>query len=195
MSLLIQHDEMVAKEVILLFANADILPITFQYPPRIKSDSRMGEWTAMASQGGKSNSAALEEPMFTYQGGQPRKLQMEWDYLVDEENWPITRIQGQLASLRRYAANIGGIANPGGAEGVPVFDQLLIKFKCYAIGGNELMSYRSDGVTITHDDTLITFNGRTFPQKSTVSMNLMSWPRVMDVVIAQGQVKTFNDWY
>lgn len=195
MSMLIPHDELVARDVVLLFANANILPVSFQYPPRVKSDARIGEWTSTASQGGNSNSPVQEEPVFTYEGGGPRKIQLEWDYVIDEENWPITRIQDNLLRLRSYAANIDAKNQPAGGGGNKFYNQLVIKFRCYAIGGKDLMSYRADGVTITHDDTLITVNGRTFPQKSTVSMNLASWPKVLNVSVASGQLKTFQDWY
>lgn len=201
MSLLIPHDELAARDVIMFFASADgAAPVNrlvdFQYPPRVKADSRLGEWTATASKGGKSNSPALEEPVFTYQGGNPRKLQLEWDYVVDEENWTIAKIRDNLLRLRSYAANIGAVNNlPIGAAGNQFQDQLVIKFKCYAIGGESLMSYRSEGVSITYDDTLITIGDITFPQKSTVSMSLMSWPEVNEIVMAAGQVVTFTDWY
>jgi len=178
--------------------------IEFQFPPRVKSDSRTGEWTAVAVDGGKTNNAQMEEPLFTYQGGNPRKIQMEWDYLVTDGEinafnqgglaWTVDRITRNLTTLRRYAANVDQNVKQNA-----VFDQLLIKLILYDIGGRESMSYRSDGVTISYDDGLFIGNDRTFPLKTTVAMTLYSWPIVgaqgKGSFVANGQVRTFADWY
>ena len=61
------------------------------------------------------------------------------------------------------------------------------------------MSYMSDGVTISYDDGLFIGNDRTFPLKTTVAMTLYSWPIVgaqgKGSFVANGQVRTFADWY
>ena len=204
-----KYDRRIASaSVSLVYANKMVAfgpnRIEFQFPPRVKSDSRTGEWTAMAASGGKSNSLGLEEPVYTYQGGNPRKIQMEWDYLVTDGEinafnqgglaWTVDRITRNLRTLRRYAANPNALLN----NGVDPWDQLVIKLILYDIGGQESMSYRSDGVTITYDDGLFTGSDRTFPLKTTVAMTLYSWPIVGPgdgVVLANGQVRTFVDWY
>lgn len=203
-----KYDRRIASAgVSLVYANNMVAfgpnQIEFQFPPRVKSDSRTGEWTALAPSGGKSNNAGLEEPAFTYQGGNPRKIQMEWDYLVTDDRinefnqgglaWTVDRITRNLTKLRRYAANVNAINN----NGANVFDQLVIKLVLYDIGGRESMSYRSEGAVISYDEGLFVGSDKTFPLKSTVAMTLHSWPMpsVGDTALAAGQVRTFNDWY
>jgi hypothetical protein len=168
--------------------------IDFQLPPRVKSDERTGEWTAMSPDGGKANAPGLEEPIYTYQGGGPRKLTLEWDYVIDGDRWTITHIKRQASLLRRYAAV--AIAQ-GGADLISSYRRLVILVQLYAVGGEQAMTYRSDGVRFIYSPTLIrdAGSGLVHPLKTTVSMTLFSWPKTKDVDLPQSLLPTFDDWY
>lgn len=172
--------------------------IQFQFPPKIKEDSRGGSWNERATTGPTSS-----DPIATYEHADPRKISMDWTYIVDGDAWPAAKIQTQLYLLRKYFVNGDSLNAEGGKvneEGL--FAELVVKLRIGGMGGKDKMSFRFTNVSIKHGDTLVGEGEDVFHLRTDVSAQLRSWPIILNVDFkgtkvqaVDGMIKTPNDWY
>ncbi len=170
--------------------------IEFQFPPKLRSDSRGGNWNEVDS------SPIGGEPIATYRYAKPRQMSLDWTYIVTGGTngtgvWPATRIQQQLLVLRRYFVN----APPGGQIN-GVFASLAVLVQIYGMGGVDPMSFRLETVSIKHGDTLVGCGENAFHLRTDISCELRSWAiwgatnvGGIAVPISPGQRFMQPDWY
>src|SRR4051812_2991900 len=119
-SLLVPHDRsLVATGIQVKLVTG---PIEFQYPPNIKDDSREGNWNEVKT------GPNAGDPIATYEYAGPRKITMEWFYIVNGvSGWPVSKIQKQLTAIRGY------FTNPGLSGGA--YSDLVIMVQIWGMGG------------------------------------------------------------
>jgi len=120
--------------------------IEFQFPPKITSDSRKGDWVEEEKPG--------SEPTFEYKKSGAREISMNWTYVVDsfqQGGWTIGRITSNIRTLRGYFAQS---RNPGSNH-----ENLVIKFKMWSIGGTgggqPDMTCLIKSVDVKYGDTIV----------------------------------------
>jgi len=122
--------------------------VEFQFPPKIVSDGRKGNW--------KEFPTRQQEPYAVYTVASPRILTIHATWIVEAgSGWPASKIAKQLVNLRGYFMVGWGQ------------DQDLIgKFRCWQIGGPEQQSCRLVDVNIKYSETLVSPGAVTPPPSS-----------------------------
>lgn len=159
-------------------------PVMFQFPPRVVNDSRDGDW--------KEEPVGPNAPdhIAVYKSGTPRRLTIEWTYIVDGSKFPATRIHDEVRKLRGYFSNTL-------VEGGGTFDSLIVMFWAWNIGGKAPMSFRLKSSNIKHGQTLVGSGKDAFPLRTDVAVELKTWAKVGEAQIAPGQldISKNTDWY
>jgi hypothetical protein len=118
--------------------------IKFQFPPKITSDNKGGEWFEKSFTG--------PEPFAIFMGGKARTISMEWTYIVTNEKsggetWSIGVISDYVKTLRGYFY-----------KWIQAKDS-VVKFYAYDVAGSASRgthwSFRIDDVNISHSSTII----------------------------------------
>ncbi len=118
--------------------------VDFQFPPKITSDNKSGEWDE-----GVSNQF-ISEPLATYKGARSRTINMKWCYIVDGEKWTTKRISTIVKALRGYYARIDKKYYS------PIDTQPLeVLLRIYRHIDYNWLSFRLDSVDITHSENII----------------------------------------
>src|SRR4051812_43998717 len=90
------HDlELIDSAIIQVNSGAGV-GINFQFPPKISSDSRKGQWKEEPP---NPNGA---EPIAVYQGASSRQISLDWFYIVDGGEWTGASISRECRVLRGY---------------------------------------------------------------------------------------------
>lgn len=117
--------------------------IQFQFPPKITSDSRKGDWVEVEKPG--------VEPTFEFKWSGAREITMAWTYVVDGGTWTIGRITSNIRTLRGYFAES---RNPQSNH-----KDLVVFFKLWAVGGPDQISALIKNVDVKYGDTIVTEYG------------------------------------
>lgn len=121
----------------------DPYQIQFQFPPRIRSDSKSGEWQ-------ETKTLMLSEPIAIFKNGNPRTFSLKWEYLVDGDIWTTERIANICRNLRGYFARTDMKYIKRADIGL-----YTVYFKLWLHGDAEKMTCRIENVNITHSETII----------------------------------------
>ncbi len=154
-------DERLAGTVILEAAAQD-LKVEFQFPPKITSDSRKGEWSEKNQPG--------TEPVATYTASGPRETSLTYTYIVDGGKWTTDKIAQQVSSIRSYFSRY----LPKGAKA------LVFRFRMWKFGGSRTMSYRLKSVDVKHSETIVAPNGdvsRAYALRTDITLELRMWTK------------------
>lgn len=154
--------------------------VEFQFPPRIPSDGRSGDWEDKPS-------AVGWEPAAFYRGAGARTITLEFDYIYDGRTWTADKITKQLRLCRGYYT-------------APAFDkgggsQLVGKIKISKHGGNTPMSCRLTATDVKHAGPLI--RGELY-LKSTVTLTIKIWGNANEnkqIQPIQNILQISPDWY
>jgi hypothetical protein len=203
---MIEHDTLLATDgVDLQLAYVDVnrqrtlWRIEFQFPPKIKEDTRDGDWQEDAGN-------LSMEALATYKRANPRKTTLEWTYIVGAGStpnlnsvggtrWTAGRIWNQLTTLRAYfsAPNLFLRVPPDWRTGSVVY------LRIWGHGGVKLMSYRLASVNIKHGDAMVGRGTGAFHLRTDVSVQLRPWPALSfgdrDYQVVPGQTARFSDWF
>lgn len=146
--------------------------ILFQFPPKITSDGRVGEWEEGNLRGDQPNFA------FTLSG--PRLIRLEWVYIVGEQAaggtsggaWTTLDVKKQVSGLRSYFSTV---VHEGKAE------QLAITYKHWLHGDPEFaITALMKTIDITHGKTIVVPNGvaaDAYPLRTNCAVDLRLWTR------------------
>ena len=117
----------------------------FQFPPKITSDNRKGNWEEGELRG--------VEPVAVFATSGARDISLKWTYIVDGGVWTAQRISNNIKKLRGYFAQLKGVA---GAPTRTDREALVIQFKMWRHGDpSEPMSARIKSVDVKHGETLV----------------------------------------
>ncbi len=161
--------------------------VAFQFPPKIPNDSRAGDWKEDAAGPNSGDKIAV------YKAASPRRITVEWKYIVGYANWSIDKIKDQLKLLRGYFRN-PFIENAGETALSP----LVVELRLWEVGGRSTMSFRLDQVNIKHGPTLV---GKkpdlVFPLLTDVSADFKSWPKIGNppAQTVPGQLPFGLEWF
>ena len=144
--------------------------VFFQFPPIIKADSKAVEY--------EETNAANIEPIATFKGSKPRQIDLKWTYIVTNASangvvWSADNVASQVKKIRSfYYQTIN--------EWVAGDTKLSIKFQAYSVVGlpglgSGGMSFRSDGVNISHSDVVVGDAGGYYPLRTDIDMKLKLW--------------------
>ncbi len=169
-------------------AGANGPSIPFQFPPMVTNDAKSGIW--------KEFPTWNYEPGYIYAGSTPRKIGIKAEYIVTG-NDPFT-VEGigkitHLAKSHLYR----------GYKAVGVNDIPIIQLKIYesAPSSGNLSTWRLLDVSISHGDTLITQDGKTFPLKTTITWSLEMATKLSDrdgknkIDVSSLVDKPLKEWY
>lgn len=70
--------------------------VPFQFPPKVTSDSKSGDWDEQAS------NSYFSEPIPTFKGSKPRTINIKWSYVIDGSQWTTKRVSTIVRALRGY---------------------------------------------------------------------------------------------
>jgi len=118
--------------------------IAFQFPPKITSDGRKGDWEEKELRG--------TEPVAVFKTSGPREISLTWTYIVDGGQWTTTRIKEQIRRLRAYFALVRDRRQARNLVG---------RFKMWKVGGNAPITVRVKSIDVKYGDTIIAPGGRT----------------------------------
>jgi len=136
--------------------------IQFQFPPKVTSDNRRGQWKTDSDLAGDDKSVVVSI-------GSNREMSITWRYIVDGFRWNIDRITKNIRTIRSYYAIIKDKANNR--------DNLVVDFKLWAIGGKDPISGRLKSVDIKHGDTIV----RDMNDNS--ESDIAAYPLITDVTV------------
>lgn len=152
--------------------NLDPDPIVFQFPPKILSDGRKGDW--------KEENIPGAEPVAVYQKSGPREITLTITYIVDGGEWTTDRISDTVKRIRGYFARTRDL----GANQRALI--VLAKFWNYG-DPDHPMTFRIKGVDVKHSETLVTHctntNAKTtnyeraFPLRTDITIDLRLWTK------------------
>jgi hypothetical protein len=148
--------------------------ILFQFPPRVTSDNRSGEWNEGRLPG--------NEPVAVHKRDSPRQIRLEWEYIVGERGgadnrlWDVELVKSQVLSLRNYFSKEGDHDGSG--------NRLVGRFKLWKVGGNRPFCCRIESVDVSHGKTYIVPKVRGVPQpeyayplRTDIGIDLRLWTR------------------
>jgi hypothetical protein len=146
--------------------------IEFQFPPKVLTDGRKGNWFEGDQTGGA-------EPVASFINSGPRELSLSWVYIVDSfddhTGWNIERITRQIRTLRGYF--VGARDRKGSRDG------LIVTFHAWCIGGDNPITARIKGLDVKYGETMVFPPGglsdRAFPLRTDITCDFRIWTKGM----------------
>jgi hypothetical protein len=136
--------------------------ISFQFPPKITSDGRKGEWNEENQPG--------TEPVAVYKVSGPREMSLIFTYIVDGGEWTTYKVSAQVSNLRSYFSRYR----------IAGFRGLVVRFKMWYFGGEKSMSCRIKSIDVKHSETIVAPNGdasKAYPLRTDVTVELRMWTK------------------
>lgn len=134
--------------------------IEFQFPPKITSDSRKGDWSETDKPG--------SEPTFEYKKSGAREISMNWTYVIDGGKWTVGKVTANIRQLRGYFAQS---RNPKSDH-----EDLVIKFEMWSVGGTgggqRDMTCLIKNVDVKYGETIISPPGSTLTRAGVANREL-----------------------
>lgn len=140
-----------------------ISTIEFQFPPKITSDNRKGDWEEGEQPG--------TEPIAAYKKSGAREITFTTTYVVDGGIWTTTKIATIVKSLRGYFARARLLSD---------HRNLIVMFKMWGFGGQNPMSCRFKDIDVKYSDAVVAPCGRpneAFALKTDITISLRLWTR------------------
>lgn len=132
----------------------------FQFPPKILSDNRRGNWQESEARG--------VEPFSAFKTSGPREFSINATYMVDNGYWTIDKIHKQITLARGYFARVN-LRNST--------ENLVVVLKMWAIGGKDTITARIKAVNVKHSETLIGPSDRAYPLRTDITLDMALWTR------------------
>lgn len=161
-------DKALCAAVTLRFGNGGP-KIEFQFPPKIPSDSRRGDW--------KESNIPGTEPVAVFEKSGPREITLTWTYIVDGGIWTTTKISKMVKDVRGYFARVRD-PNALGYRNLPVF------FQMWNHGGEQEMSCYIKNIDVKHSETIVTHcnasNPNTklaYPLRTDITLDIRLWTK------------------
>jgi hypothetical protein len=140
--------------------------IPIQFPPRVKTKSKAGNWHIKADTGSW-------EPIAVWKGAMGTKITIELKYVVTGGGpaggpWDVDRVSKIIHNIMGYFYR--PVAIKGKKVKVPVLKATLYEISPEA---SEICTWRIEDASVAYSDELILDNGKTYPQVSTVTLQCM----------------------
>lgn len=132
------------------------IPIEFQFPPRIKADSKASIW--------KSFDVASFEPVKWYWGSEARKLGLSWEYISTSNIFTPKKIKKIIGEIKRYFYEAHAVRNAGKYPVVEIA-------KLYNLIEGPAQ-FRLHELNMEYSDELFRGEGGVWPIHTTVTMQL-----------------------
>jgi len=182
------HDRALAEECILRLP--DGVDVKFQFPPKLLSDNRSGNWNEGELPG--------TEPVAVFKNSGPREMTLSWTYIVDGAQWTTEVIANEIKRVRGYFANV--------LDAKDAQRSLICYFKYGLYGDQSVFSSRIKRIDVKHGDSTIIPSTRgiinttqAFPLRSDVTIDLRLWTAGMadqkKQDIDQLNPKQYYEWY
>ncbi len=146
--------------------------IAFQFPPKITSDGRKGDW--------KEDNLPGSEPVAVYEKSGPREIALTWTYIVDGGDWTTLKIAEQVRNMRGYFARSKDQSQAS-------FRNLIVYFEMWQHApkaDGKQMSCRIKSVDVKHSDTIVTHCqsgnkriGDAYPLRTDITVELRLWTK------------------
>jgi hypothetical protein len=138
----------------------------FQFPPKILTDNRKGEWS--------ENNIPGREPVAAFKRSGAREFGLVITYIVDS----ISNKDGYFSPDR--ISQITHFLRGYYAEGRNTADQrnYVVKFKYIGYGGKDPISCYIRGIDVKHSDTIILNPDteiRSFPLRTDITLDMRIW--------------------
>lgn len=149
------------------------LSFPFQFPPRVKSDSKSASWW-------ENNNLRSWEPIVIWTGATAREITIEFVYIVDGRNpdegeWTPERIARITNASRAYFYRTFGTSSDGSTDFGPV---VVIKNLYNNVRPGVKSTWRMTGASVTPgDEFIVGESGLVVPLKNTISLSLKAWTR------------------
>lgn len=122
--------------------------VPFQFPPKVTSDSKSGDWDEQAS------NSYFSEPIPTFKGSKPRTINIKWSYVVDGGIWTTKNISTIVRALRGYFTRMDVKYLGNGFNYEPMKIELLM-YRNVMEGPEGKFLGRIDSFDISHSENLI----------------------------------------
>lgn len=156
---LTNHDLSLARKFQFRFAAGDSLE--FQFPPKVTSDGRSGNWAEQEMRG--------KEPIATFLTSGPREITITTTYIVDgSSGWDADRIHKQLQKARGFFARV---------RAANATRNLVCTIKMWQIGGTDPMSCRLTNIGVKYGDTIVGQMDSAFPLRTDLTLDVRLWTK------------------
>lgn len=137
--------------------------IEFQFPPKITTDSRKGEW--------KDQELPGTEPVAVYFKSGPREMLFTCTYIVDGGIWTTTKVSKMVRTLRGYFARARALGDTR---------NLIINFKMWLYTGQQAMTCRIKSIDVKHSETVVAPCSNVdlaYPLRTDIALELRLWTK------------------
>ena len=151
------------------FGKPSVVPL--QFPPRVKTKSKSGIW--------KEKYKKLYEPLVVWMGADATMISLELTYVVmGGKTWNVPTIAKCVHTVMGYFYR--GFQNDQGAP--------LVRIRLYEIApmSEKMSTWRMKNANVTYSDELVIDGGKTYPQITTITMELAMFTQM------KGQQRTFQ---
>ena len=149
--------------------------IEFQFPPVIKSDSKMGSYI--------EKDIRNIEPLAIFAGAKAREVELKWTYIITGGTWTINKVANLVKGVRGYFyATL--------AEGMSRASNLIVRFRSGSVVGvpGQTWTFRAEGINVAYSDVMVSDGsavgsngvfslGVAFPLRTDLTMKLKLWSR------------------
>ena len=172
--MLTELDQQLTKAAWFSISGDDSNRLYFQFPPKIASESKGGDWVSANVRG--------DEPVMVFKTSGPRKMTLEWAYIVGERGhdgsvWGPAEIKKNLTVLKTYYAHADDRV-------VNNINNLVIQYKHWGFGGKNKFTCRLNDISISYSKTIVLPNpssknydgiNEAYPLLTRVSIDLYLW--------------------
>lgn len=172
--------------------------IEFQFPPKVTSDNRKGEWVEAEVQG--------EEKVAGFKRTGGREMTISWTYVVDsneegKDRWTIDRISANVRAIRGYFMQIKKIKED--------IDIMSVRCRFWCLGGKEYMTGRIRSVDVKYGETMVLKPGglsglaagdSAYPLRTDVTVDFALWTQGLSDNVVLENVRSLAErivpsWY
>jgi hypothetical protein len=142
--------------------------IPIQFPPRIKTKTKTGNYQLMDNKG-------FYEPVAVWRGATGTQITVEFKYVVTGGPWDITKISNAVHDIMGYFYR--NVAVQIQETFLPLIK--VIMYKIVPKAGNETSRWRVENATVNYSDELIFDDGDIYPQVTTVTLTMVMVTRIV----------------
>lgn len=176
--MIIKIDSDLAKAVFLKFENGP--KIEFQFPPKVSSDNRKGNW--------QDDEGVGNEPTVTYRSTSARAITLNITY-INDGIWNCKKIGDQVRNMRGYFQRIKRSEEQR---------NLVVEIQLWCIGGKKPMTARLKSCDVKYSETMIVENSgfnTAWPLRTDIILDLALWTKDGNQDLEPLLPEITPDWY
>jgi hypothetical protein len=140
--------------------------VSFQFPPKILSDSRSGSW----DEGGAKGILGME-PFKVFTSANERTFALSWSYIIDNApgaTWDSIRVKNEINRIRGYFSNLLSDRTTANQN------KLIVNFNYPLYTGPKTWTCRVTSVDVKYGDCLVT-DGFVHPLRTDITADMRLW--------------------